>query len=63
MNFDDKFTKDFEEKFQKHLQTIRGISPESFEKIKQNLQFVLQFLEDLKTSRIKHTKILKSWLL
>ena len=48
MNFDDKFTKDFEEKFQKNLQTIRGISPESFEMIKQNLQIVFEFLEDFK---------------
>ncbi|KQR92429.1 hypothetical protein ASG01_10920 [Chryseobacterium sp. Leaf180] len=48
MNFDDQFTKDFEEKFQKNLQAVRGVSPEDFEKIKQNLQFVFEFLEDLK---------------
>jgi len=63
MNFDDKFTKDFEEKFQKNLQTIRGISPESFEMIKQNLQIVFEFLEDFKNKPDKHLKILNSWLL
>lgn len=48
MNFDDKFTKDFEEKFQKQLQAVRGISPEDFEKIKQNLQIVFELLDDFK---------------
>lgn len=48
MNFDDKFTKDFEEQFQKHLQAVRAISPEDFEKIKQNLQIVFKVLEDFK---------------
>ncbi|WP_262148578.1 hypothetical protein [Chryseobacterium foetidum] len=48
MNFDDKFSKDFEEQFQKHLQAVRGISPEDFEKIKQNLQIVFKLLEKFK---------------
>ena len=48
MNFDDKFTKDFEEKFQKNLQTVTGISPEDFEKIKHNLHIVFELLEDFK---------------
>lgn len=46
MNFDDKFTKDFEEKFQKHLQAVRGISPEAFDQIKEKLQIVFELLED-----------------
>lgn len=48
MNFDDKLIKDFEEKFQKNLQTTRGIYPDDFEKIKQNLQIVFELLEDFK---------------
>lgn len=48
MNFDDKFTKDFEEKFQKHLQAVRAISPKAFEQIKVKLQIVFEFLEDFK---------------
>lgn len=48
MNFDDMFTKDLEEKFQKNLQAVRGISPEAFEQIKQNIQIVFEFLEDFK---------------
>lgn len=48
MNFDDPFTRDSEEKFQKNLESVRGASPEAFEKIEQNLRLVFEFLEDLK---------------
>ncbi len=53
MNFDDKFTKDFEEKFQKNLKAIREIPPEAHQIIEQNLLIVSGFLEDLKNKEDK----------
>lgn len=48
MNFDDKFTKDFEEKFQKNLQAIRSIPPDAYQLIEENLKVISEFLEQLK---------------
>jgi len=48
MNFDDKFTKDFEEKFQKNLEAIRSITPEAHQRLKESLKVISEFLEQLK---------------
>lgn len=46
MNFDDEFTRDFEEKFQKNLAEIRKISDEEMLAIKENIFKVTKFIED-----------------
>lgn len=48
MNFDDKFTKEFEEKFQKNLQAIRSIPPDAYQLIEENLKVISEFLEQLR---------------
>ena len=48
MNFDDEFTKDFEEKFQKSLGQIRKIGHENILAVKENILKVTEFLEDFK---------------
>lgn len=49
MNFDDKFTKQFEEKFQKNLEAIRSIPPETHQIIEDNLKIIYEFIEKLKS--------------
>ena len=48
MNFDDEFTRDFEEKFQKNLAQIRKIGEKEMLIIKENISIVSEFLEDFK---------------
>ncbi|WP_379968675.1 hypothetical protein [Epilithonimonas sp. UC225_85] len=48
MNFDDKFTKEFEEKFQKNLKGIRSMTPEEHQKIKESLEVIYEFAYNLK---------------
>lgn len=48
MNFDDKYTKESEETFQKYLKEVRSIPPEAFKEIKKSQLVILEFLEKLK---------------
>ena len=49
MNFDDKYTKESEEAFQKHLKEVRSIPPETYKIIEENLIIVVAQVEKLKS--------------
>ena len=53
MNFDDEFTRDFEEKFQKNLAQVRKISDEQILAIRESILTITEFLEDFKKMREK----------
>ena len=53
MNFDDEFTRDFEEKFQKNLAQVRKISDEQILAIRESILTIIEFLEDFKKMREK----------
>ncbi len=44
MNYDDKFTKGFEEKFQKTLAAVRAMKPEDYENIQENVGILNELL-------------------
>lgn len=46
MNYDDKFTKGFEEKFQKNLAAVRAMKPEDYENIQKNVNILNELLGD-----------------
>ena len=46
MNYDDDFTRGFEEMFQKHLKTVRNFSKESQQKVEENLIKICDFVEE-----------------
>ena len=48
MNFDDEFTRDFEEKFQKNLKKIRKIGDKEISSMEENILIVTELLEDFK---------------
>ena len=47
MNFDDKFTKELEEKFEKNLEAIRGMPPEAYQQINESLNVISEFVDTL----------------
>lgn len=47
MNFDDPFTRDFEEKFKTNLHAIRAMKPSNFQEIKENISAVSELLNYL----------------
>ncbi|WP_312765298.1 hypothetical protein [Epilithonimonas sp.] len=53
MNFDDKFTKEFEEKFEKNLEAIRSMPPGAHQQIKESLNVISEFVEKLKNKSEK----------
>lgn len=50
MNFDDKFTKEFEEKFEKNLEAIRSMPPEAYQQINESLNVISEFVDTLKSN-------------
>jgi hypothetical protein len=50
MNFDDKFTKELEEKFEKNLEAIRGMPPEAYQQINESLNVISEFVDTLKNN-------------
>lgn len=59
MNFDDKFTKEFEEKFKKNLEAIRSMPPEAHQQIKKSLDVISEFVETLKNTPEKTSEDLE----
>ena len=47
MNYDDKFTREFEEKFQKSLKKIRNFSREDRQKMEEDIKMLNNFVEEL----------------
>ena len=47
MNYDDKFTRDFEEKFQKSLKKIRNFSKEDRQKVEENIMLLSNIIEEI----------------
>lgn len=53
MNYDDKFTREFEEKFQESLKKIRNFKPADRQKLETNLIEICNFVEELSHKPIK----------
>ena len=47
MNYDDKFTQDFEEKFQKNIKKIRNFSKEDQQKLEENIMFLSDIIKEI----------------
>ena len=47
MNYDDQFTREFEEKFQKNLKKIRNFSKEDRQKVEENIMMLSDIIEEL----------------
>ncbi len=45
MNYDDKFTKQFEDKFQKNLELIRSMPPEALVTVNENLLIIKEAID------------------
>ena len=50
MNYDDKFTKQFEDKFQKNLELIRSMPPEVLVTVKENLLIIGEAIDEIKAN-------------
>jgi len=48
MNFDDKYTKDSEETFQKYLKEVRSFTPENYKIIEENLIIITEYVERIR---------------
>ncbi|MDP9956748.1 hypothetical protein J2X97_002407 [Epilithonimonas hungarica] len=59
MNFDDKFTKQFEEKLEKNLKLIRSMPPEVLLTVKENLLNIDSAIEQIKSNPNKSDEDLK----
>ena len=59
MNFDDQYTKGFEETFQKYLKEIRSMKPENFEKIKEAFATVSKIVSEYEDMPEKSPEDLK----
>jgi len=50
MNYDDKFTKQFEDKFQKNLELIRSMPPEVLVTVNENLLIIKEAIDEIKAN-------------
>ncbi len=59
MNYDDKFTKQFEDKFQKNLKLIRSMPPEVLVTVKENLLIIGEAIDEIKANPNKSDEDLR----
>lgn len=59
MNYDDNFTKQFEDKFQKNLKLIRNMPPEVLVTVKENLLILGEAINEIKANPNKSDDDLK----
>ena len=59
MNYDDNFTKQFEDKFQKNLKLIRNMPPEVLVTVKENLLIIGEAINEIKANPNKSDEDLK----